>query len=232
MFKLVGTYIYKNCANLLSLLGVAPLFILFQEGGFQYIIPLIIYNNIMDDLDGAVAKKLKIRTQYGSNLDNICDAVAHSIIVISVGIHFGGNLTLFSVVAVSSIILRIANRFELGSNFEGGTQTNELMRHIMFILLISELGEFNPSQILASVFVLNSISMLITIPFPFMLVHFANNPTSLTLFNLSLILAFLVKPLSYIFGGAFFLTYIYSFTKVILEQVMIQITKLTGDQRM
>ena len=114
MFKLAGTYIYKNCANLLSLLGVAPLFILFQEGGFQYIIPLIIYNNILDDLDGFIAKKLKIRSQYGSNLDNICDAVAHSIIVISVGIHFGGILTLFSVVAVSSIILRITNRFELG----------------------------------------------------------------------------------------------------------------------
>jgi len=145
---------------------VAPLFILFQEGGFQYIIPLIIYNNIIDDLDGFIAKKLKIRTQYGSNLDNICDAVAHSIIVISVGIHFGEYLTLFSVVAVSSIILRITNRFELGSNFEGGSQTNELMRHIMFILLISELGGFNPSPILALVFVLNSISMLITIPFP------------------------------------------------------------------
>ena len=75
MFKLAGTYIYKNCANLLSLLGVAPLFILFQEGGFQYIIPLIIYNNILDDLDGFIAKKLKIRSQYGSNLDNICDDV-------------------------------------------------------------------------------------------------------------------------------------------------------------
>ena len=147
MFKLAGTYIYKNCANLLSLLGVAPLFILFQEGGFQYIIPLIIYNNILDDLDGFIAKKLNIRSQYGGNLDNICDAVAHSIIVISVGIHFGGILTLFSVVAVSSIILRITNRFELGYDFEGGTQTNELMRHIMFVILISELGEFNPSSI-------------------------------------------------------------------------------------
>jgi len=226
----VGTYIYKNCANLLSLLGVAPLFILFQEEGFQYIIPLIIYNNILDDLDGFVAKKLKIRTQYGGNLDNICDAVAHSIIVISVGIHFGESPALFSIVAVSSIILRITNRLELGSNFEGGTQTNELMRHIMFILLISELGGFNPSPILALVFVLNSVSMLITIPFPFMLVHFTKNTTSLTLFNLSLILAFLVKPLSYIFGGAFLLTYIYSFTKVILVLVMSRIRKLAGDQ--
>ena len=226
----MGTYIYKNCANLLSLLGVAPLFILFQEGGFQYIIPLIIYNNILDDLDGFVAKKLKIRTQYGGNLDNICDAVAHSIIVISVGIHFEGSLALFSIVAVSSIILRITNRFELGSNFKGGTQTNELMRHIMFILILSELEGFNPSPILALVFVLNSISMLITIPFPFMLVHFTNNSTSLTLFNFSLILAFLVKPLSYIFGGAFLLTYIYSFTKVILVLVMSKVRKLAGDQ--
>ena len=60
MFKSQGQFIHRNLANGVSILGVLPLFILLREGGYQYLIPLIIYNNIMDDLDGILAAKLGI----------------------------------------------------------------------------------------------------------------------------------------------------------------------------
>ena len=47
----VTRFLYKNLPNLVSILGVLPLAILFFEEGFQYLIPLIIYNNVMDDLN-------------------------------------------------------------------------------------------------------------------------------------------------------------------------------------
>jgi len=61
--------IYKNLPNIVSLLGVLPLSILFFKDGFQYLIPLIIYNNIMDDLDGILAIKLNLKSDFGAALD-------------------------------------------------------------------------------------------------------------------------------------------------------------------
>ncbi len=52
--------IYKNLANAVSILGVLPLCLLFVADGYRYLIPLIVYNNIMDDLDGILAAKLNI----------------------------------------------------------------------------------------------------------------------------------------------------------------------------
>ncbi len=42
---------YKNLANVVSILGILPIAILFMKDGYQYLIPLIVYNNIMDYLD-------------------------------------------------------------------------------------------------------------------------------------------------------------------------------------
>ncbi len=54
----------SNAANVVSILGMLPLCILFCECGYQYLVPLIVYNNIMDDLDGVLAGKLGILTTY------------------------------------------------------------------------------------------------------------------------------------------------------------------------
>ena len=46
------------------------------------------YNNFMDDLDGVLAAKLNIRSDFGALLDNVCDAIAHTVVVMAVGMHF------------------------------------------------------------------------------------------------------------------------------------------------
>ena len=71
----------RNVANVVSILGVLPLCVLFCEYGYQYLIPLIVYNNIMDDLDGVLAVKLDIKSEFGAMLDNVCDAISHSVFV-------------------------------------------------------------------------------------------------------------------------------------------------------
>ena len=83
MIRVRQSFIYRNLANIASLLGVLPLVLLFQEDGYRYLIPLIIFNNVMDDLDGVLAAKLDIRSRFGANLDNVCDAVAHGTLVFS-----------------------------------------------------------------------------------------------------------------------------------------------------
>ena len=64
MSKPQGHFIYRNLANTVSILGVLPLVLLFLEDGYRYLIPLIIFNNVMDDLDGVLAAKLNIRSRF------------------------------------------------------------------------------------------------------------------------------------------------------------------------
>ena len=144
--KVQRNLVLRNLANIVSILGVLPIYILFGENGFQYLIPLIIYNNFMDDLDGVLAAKLNIRSNFGALLDNVCDAIAHTIFVMVVGIYFAqeaGNPTLGgiclagSLLATAAMIIRIVTRIDPTSVTGIGSPTNELIRHITSILLSS-----------------------------------------------------------------------------------------------
>ena len=138
MEKPQGNFIYRNLANAISILGVLPLALLFLEDSYRYLIPLIIFNNAMDDLDGVLAAKLNIRSRFGADLDNVCDAVAHAALVLAVGVHFGGLVLMMSLIAGASIILRITARCNPEGQTGNGSPTNELMRHMLFVLLLTK----------------------------------------------------------------------------------------------
>jgi len=126
-----GNFVYRNLANATSILGVLPLVILFLDDGYRFLIPLILYNNVMDDLDGILAAKLNIRSRFGGDLDNTCDVVAHVILALAVGAHFGGLILAASTIAAGSIILRVTTRINPDTATGTGSPTNELMRHML-----------------------------------------------------------------------------------------------------
>ena len=64
--------IFRNLANITSVLGVLPLCLLLTAEGHKYLPGLIVYSNMMDDLDGILAVKLGIKSQFGALLDNRC----------------------------------------------------------------------------------------------------------------------------------------------------------------
>ena len=150
--KLQGNFLYRNLANATSILGVLPVVLLFLDDGYRYLVPLIIFNNMMDDLDGVLAAKLDIRSRFGADLDNVCDAVAHVALALAVGAHFGGMVPMLSTVAAGSIILRVACRLEPERATGGGSPTNELMRHLLFAVLLAQMLGFDPEPVLIPVF--------------------------------------------------------------------------------
>jgi phosphatidylglycerophosphate synthase len=158
---------YRNIPNIVSILGVVPLAMLFLEDGFRYLLPLILYNNVMDDLDGILAAKLDLKSEFGAALDNVCDAVSHILIVMAVGMHYGGICGLFSLVAAVSILVRVVSRLTPTSEAIGGSPTNELMRHILFTLVVAQYFETDPELFLAVAFVLNAVSMQVPYPLPY-----------------------------------------------------------------
>ena len=205
------SFIYRNLANAASLLGVLPLAVLFLDDGYRYVIPLIIFNNFMDDLDGVLAAKLNIRSRFGADLDNVCDAVAHVILALAVGAHFRGFLIVASAIAAGSILLRVVARLNPKAIEGIGSQTNELMRHMLFTLLLAGQFDFSPEYILMAVYLIHSVSMLVPYPMPHPIIDRATSATMLGLVNVALVAAWLLPILTPAVTAAFVAAYIYSF---------------------
>ena len=209
----IWRFLYKNLPNIVSLLGVLPLSILFFKDGFQYLIPLIIYNNIMDDLDGIFAIKLNLKSDFGAALDNVCDAVAHIIIVMALGVHYGVAFSIASLVAVAAILLRVTSRVSVSKKINAGSPTNELMRHLLLALLSAKYFEFAPEPLLIVVILLNSISMLSPFPMPYLIRALTKSATAIGFVNVALLVAWLVPIAAPAIAFCFFATHLYSLAR-------------------
>ncbi|PCH61315.1 MAG: hypothetical protein COC05_01270 [Gammaproteobacteria bacterium] len=206
-----GNFIYRNLANATSILGVLPLVLLFLEDGYRYLIPLIIFNNVMDDLDGILAAKLNIRSRFGANLDNVCDAVAHVALISAVGAHFGGSVLMVGMIAAASIILRATSRLNPDVAIAGGSPTNELMRHMLFVLLLAQLFDVDPGLYLVLIFILHSVTMVAPFKLPILIRGLAKTATMVALVNVALVAAWLIPSITPFIAAAFIATYLYSF---------------------
>jgi len=205
------TFLYRNIPNMISLLGVIPLLLLFVEDGYQYLIPLIIFNNIMDDLDGIAATKLNLRSRFGADLDNVCDAVAHVAITLAVGANFGGIVAIMSMLAAGAIILRVTTRVNPEGQTGNGSPTNELMRHLLFALLLTQTFDVDPTIYLVSLFLLHSASLVAPYKLPMMIRSMTNTARTVVLLNIVLVLAWLVPATTPFIAAVFIGAYLYSF---------------------
>ena len=184
-----------------------------MKDGFDYLLPLIVYNNFMDDLDGIVAEKLKIRSEFGGALDNVCDGVAHSVMVMVVGMHYGHIVGILSVIAAGALLLRVTKRLVPATQKGGGSPTNELIRHMFFMLIVSDVYAFDPEPYLIAVFTLHTVSMQMSCPLPYLIRTLVTSATGVMGLNVLLLAAWLVPDAAAAIGAGFILTYLYSFLR-------------------
>lgn len=210
----MGGFLFKNIANIVSILGVLPLALLYLDNGYQYLLPLIVFNNVMDDLDGILATKLNIKSRFGADLDNVCDAVAHVAITLALGAHFSGIVLIASMITSGAIIIRATSRLN-PDRLSGGSPTNELMRHIFFVLILSNFFTFDPEYVLVVVLFLNTISMSSSKEMIFMLRSQATTVSLVILVNIALILSLVLPILSPYTALMFFMAYLYAFLNII-----------------
>ncbi len=208
---LARKFIYKNLPNIVSVLGVLPLSILFLENGFQYLVLLIIYNNVMDDLDGILASKLNLKSSFGGVLDNVCDAVAHIIFVMTLGIHYGMVCSLAGLAAGAAILIRVTSRITVPEKISTGSPTNELMRHMLLILLTANYFEFSPVPLLIAVLLFNAVSMLVPYPMRYMIRTLTTSAAAIGLVNILLMVAWWFPFTAPVIAFCFFASYLYSF---------------------
>jgi len=204
-------HIYRNLPNIVSILGVLPLCILLREDAFVYLCPLIVFNNIMDDLDGILAKKLRLCSDFGAGLDNVCDAVAHILIALVVGSHYGGVVLAFSLLAAVAIFVRVVQRLAPTPAAGTGTPTNELMRHILLLTLLQGFLGGDITPYLVAAFGLNSASMLVPFAMPHIVRSMTQSATAILCVNAALVIAWYIPVTSPFIAVAFLGTYAYSF---------------------
>ncbi len=204
--------VYRNVANAVSILGIIPLPLLFMSDGYKFVIPLMIYNNIMDDLDGILAVKLGIQSEFGAILDNVCDALAHSLFVMVIAMHHGVVCGAVSVVAILAIELRVVSRLLRPSTAAAsGSPTNELVRHMLFILLLTEIYTLDATPYLIVAFILNAISMSAPLPMPYLLRSMTKSAVAIAVINLALLSAWRLPISTPVIAACFFVTYVLSF---------------------
>ena len=210
----------RNAANVVSIAGVLPLCILFGEHGYQYLIPLIIFNNIMDDLDGILAVKLDIKSRFGAMLDNVCDTVSHSVFVFVVGMHFfqradsplvGGACVAGCLLATAAIVFRSASRLDPESPTGIGSPTNELIRHMFFVIILSQIFKIDPTGFLVAAFAMHSLTMLAPFRMPYLIRSLTKSATAIGFVNVALVVAWLVPYSAPFIAVAFVGTYFLSF---------------------
>ena len=205
--KSIGRALYRNLANVVSILGVLPLGLLFLEGGYAYLIPLMIYNNVMDDLDGILAKKLNIQSRFGAALDNVCDGIAHTLFVVVVGVHHGALSAGVGGLAALAVLVRVMTRLRVSSTVLVGSPTNELIRHMLFSLLLADRFRVDVVPFLLATFALRTVSMLVPYPLPWLIRSLAKSPFSIFLVNLSLLASWRVPYMAAPIAACFILTY-------------------------
>ena len=204
-------HIYRNLPNIVSVLGVLPLCILLREDAFVYLCPLIVFNNIMDDLDGILAKKLGLGSAFGAGLDNVADAVAHILIAMVVGSHYGGVVLAASLLSAVAILVRVVQRVDPSHVGGTGTPTNELMRHILLLTILQGSFGGDITPYLVAAFLLNSVSMLVPFAMPHLVRSMTKSATAIVCVNVALVIAWRVPATAPFIAAAFLGTYLYSF---------------------
>ncbi len=204
-------HIYRNLPNIVSILGLLPLCLLLREDAFVYLCPLIIFNNIMDDLDGILASKLGLRSEFGAGLDNVCDAVAHILIAMVVGSHYGGVVLAASLLSAVAILVRVVQRIAPSPATGTGTPTNELMRHLLLLTILQKSFGFDITPYLVTAYLLNSASMLVPFAMPHLVRAMTKSATAILCVNVALVLAWRIPATAPFIAAAFFGAYLYSF---------------------
>ncbi|MCH8853432.1 MAG: hypothetical protein IID41_12400, partial [Planctomycetes bacterium] len=173
--------------------------------------PLILFNSILDDLDGILAKKLGLRSEFGAGLDNVCDAVAHILIAMVVGAHYGGVVLAFGLLSAAAILVRVVQRLAPSPATGTGTPTNELMRHLLLLTILQEFFRFDIAPYLVAVYLLNSASMLVPFAMPHLVRSKAKTATAILGVNVALAVVWSVPVTAPFMAAAFLGTYLYSF---------------------
>jgi hypothetical protein len=85
------------------------------------------------------------------------------------------------------------------------------MRHMLFVLLLTQMFDIDPGLYLVLMFILHSVTMIVPFRLTVLIRELAKTVTAVTLVNVALVAAWLVPTVTPLIGMVFIATYLYSF---------------------
>jgi hypothetical protein len=126
--------------------------------------------------------------------------------------HYGGICAVISLAPATAILLRVVSRVSGKGPDNAGSPTNELVRHMLFALLLAETFQIEAAGMLATVFVVHAVSLLVPFRMPGLLRGMARSAIAVGLINVALVVAWLVPYAAPVVAAAFVGTYLYGFS--------------------
>jgi hypothetical protein len=123
----------------------------------------------------------------------------------------GGACVAGSLLATVAIILRVVTRLDPASPTGTGSPTNELIRHILFVIILAQIFAFDPTPFLIAAFAMNALSMLVPFRMPYLIRSLTKSAVAIGLVNVALLVAWLVPYLAPVIAASFIGTYFLSF---------------------
>lgn len=209
-FKRIPSFFRTNIANMVTLAGVLPLSGLLTPVGLAYLPYFLVYTNAIDDLDGVLARRLGIESSFGAILDNLCDAVAHVLLVMVISAVKGGAMMWWALLPVTAILIRIALRLETQSAHTFGSSTNELLRHLLFLILLEQTWSLEMEVAFIAVFLCHSVSLLVPFQMTYLVRGWFKSPFYLLVLNIMLLVMVFVPLLATLIAPVYFIAYLFS----------------------
>ncbi len=97
-----------------------------------------------------------------------------------------------SLLATVAIILRVVTRLDPASPTGTGSPTDELIRHIFFVIIVSQIFEFDPAPFLIAAFSMHAVTMLVPFRMPYLIRSLTKSAVAIGLVNVALVVAWLV----------------------------------------
>jgi hypothetical protein len=126
-------------------------------------------------------------------------------------LYLGGFCLASALLATASIILRVVTRIDPASATETGSPTNELIRHILFVLLVAQIFGFDPTPYLSATCILHAVSMLVPFKMPHLIRRLAKSAVAIGAVNVALLVAWLLPSAAPVVAVLFVATYLASF---------------------
>jgi len=137
--------------------------------------------------------------------------VAHILIAMVVGAHYGGVVLAASLLSAVAILVRVVQRIAPSPATGTGTPTNELMRHLLLLTILQASFGFDITPYLVAAYILNSASMLVPFAMPHLVRSKTKTATAILGVNVALAVAWCVPVTAPLMAAAFLGTYLYSF---------------------
>ncbi|MCP5353284.1 MAG: CDP-alcohol phosphatidyltransferase family protein [Chromatiales bacterium] len=108
-----------------SLLGLTAVLLLCFEPLRPLLAWATLFQLLMDDVDGWLARRLNVASAMGRCMDDICDVVAHAGVVLLIASELGTPVLIAAMINVLGMVTRTARRLSATDRLGWGQTTND-----------------------------------------------------------------------------------------------------------